>query len=463
MRLLRGQDLHDIAVFELAVDRRDASVDLSARHAVAHSRVDRIGQIDRRCAGRHIHHITLGRKHEHLIRKQIDLDIFDEVLRLGILLRLEQLPDPGKGFLIALLIQPLLVFPVRRNAVFRHFVHLGRADLNLKRDTCPSDDCRMQRLVSVGLGRGNIILKPSGDRLIQIMHIAEHIVAVRHGIHDNTHRADIVDFVDRFVLGIHFTINRVNMLYPRRDRIGDMRLLQLFADTVLNALEEFLVLLALCLEPFHDLVVADWVEHLKRKILQLPLDPAHAQTVCDRRVDLHGFQCLIALLALGQILEGARVMQPIRQLDQDHADIFGHRHKHLAQIFKLLLLLGVAQHPQSGNAIHQLGYRGAELIFDLLISETGILDAVMQQRSADRIGIQSHLDHDLRHRNRMDNIRLTVAALLPFVRVGRTFVCRTDLFDIRLRVLFLHAIQQKIQFVLHSSSPLPVIRPCFAA
>ena len=295
------------------------------------------------------------------------------------------------------------------------------------------------------------------------MHIAEYIIAVRHRIHDHAHRADIIDLVDRLMLGVHFAVNGINMLDARRNRIMDMRLRQLLADALLYPLEEFLVLLALRPEALDDLVIADRVEHLEAQVLQLPFDTAHTQPVRDRRIDLHGFERLVALLALGQELERARVMQPVGQLDQDDADILGHGEEHLAQVLELLLLLGIAQHAQAGNAVHQLRDRRAKLVFDLLVAELRILDAVVQQRGADRIRIQPHFNHDLGHRDRMDDIRLAVFPLLPLVRRGGALIGCADFFNIRLRILFLHALDQKIQFILHIISPSAVIPPCFAA
>ena len=453
VRLLGGQDLDDVAVFELAVDRRDAAVDLAAGHAVADRRVDGVGEVDRGRARGHVDHIALGREHEHLVREQVDLDILDEVLSLGVLLRFEQLTDPRKGLLVALFVQPLFVLPVRRNAVFRHLVHLGGADLDLKRDARAADDRRVQRLVAVGLGCGDIVLEAARDGLIQVVHIAEHVVAVRNRVHDHTHRADVVDLVDRLVLGVHLAVDRVDVLDARGDRVFDVRFLELGADALLNALEELLVLFALGFQALDDLVVADRVEHFEAQVLEFPLDAAHAQTVRDGRIDLHRLERLVALFSLGQVLEGARVVQAVGQLDQDDADVLGHCHEHLAQVLKLLLLLGIAQHAQAGDAVHQLGDRRAEFVFNLLIAELGVLDAVMQQRRADRIRIQPHLDHDLGYRDRVDDIRLAVFALLPLVRRCGALIGRTDLPDIGLRVLLLHALEQKIQFVLHTSFP----------
>ena len=77
----------------------------------------------------------------------------------------------------------------------------------------------------------------------------------------------------------------------------------------------------------------------------------------------------------------------------------------------------------------------------------------MQQRSADRIRIQPHLDHDLGHRDRMNDVRLAVFAFLPFVRLGSALISGANFPDIGLRVLLLHALDQKIQFILHTLFP----------
>ena len=149
---------------------------------------------------------------------------------------------------------------------------------------------------------------------------------------------------------------------------------------------------------------------------------------------------LSLLLALRQELERARVVQAVGQLDEDDADVLRHREEHLAQILELLLLFGVAQHTQSGDAVHQLSDRGAELVLDLLIAKLGVLDAVVQQRRADGVRIQTHLDDDLRHRDRVDDIRLAVAALLPLMRLGGALIGGANFLDVGLRVLLLHTL-----------------------
>ena len=85
------------------------------------------------------------------------------------------------------------------------------------------------------------------------------------------------------------------------------------------------------------------------------LDALHAQAVGDGRVDLHGFQGLLLLLAGALVLHGAHVVQPVADFDEDHPDVLGHGHEHLAQVLHLLLFLGDILHPrQLGDPLHQL-------------------------------------------------------------------------------------------------------------
>ena len=95
MRSLRRQDLHDLAVLELVVERHHAAVDLGADAVVTDLGVDAIGEVDRRRVRGQVEHIALGREHVDLVLEQVDLDGVEE--RLGVadlVLPLEQAPQP---------------------------------------------------------------------------------------------------------------------------------------------------------------------------------------------------------------------------------------------------------------------------------------------------------------------------------------------------------------------------------
>ena len=112
----------------------NAVIDLRADHGVADSRVDGVGKVDGRGACGQGNDLALGREDEDLVVKHIDLERMDIVVRLYVLLVLQQPPHP-LDLLFRAVARVLLVFPVRRNAVFRRLVHFPRADLHLERDT----------------------------------------------------------------------------------------------------------------------------------------------------------------------------------------------------------------------------------------------------------------------------------------------------------------------------------------
>ena len=81
------------------VDGHNAVVHLGTDHAVAHSRVDRIGEIDGGCPGGQVDHIAAGRKGKHLLGQKVALDIAQQFLAVvGFALDLQQLAHPGKAF-----------------------------------------------------------------------------------------------------------------------------------------------------------------------------------------------------------------------------------------------------------------------------------------------------------------------------------------------------------------------------
>ena len=176
----------------------------------------------------------------------------------------------------------------------------------------------------------------------------------------------------------------------------------------------------------------------------------------NRRIDLHRFQRLVALLFFRQELEGTRIMQPVGKLDQDHTDILRHRHKHFAKVFHLFLLFGILQHPQPCYTVYQLCNRCSKFILDLFITKLGILNAVMQQPCADGVGVEPHFNDDFGNRDRMDNIRLPITPLLALMGGLGAIVGSAYLTDIRERVLNLNPFDQESNSILHLCT-LPIL------
>ena len=82
-RGLGGDDLDDVAVVQLVVERHEAVVDLGADARVADVGVDAVGEVERRRARGEILDVAARREHEDLVLEQVDLQPLDELGRVG--------------------------------------------------------------------------------------------------------------------------------------------------------------------------------------------------------------------------------------------------------------------------------------------------------------------------------------------------------------------------------------------
>ena len=109
------------------------------------------------------------------------------------------------------------------NAVFGNVVHFPRTYLYFHGLSARADNRRMQRLVVVGLGHGNIVLEPVRQGLPQAVHDAENAVTVLNGVDNNANGIQIVDLAEIAVIFLHFFVNAVKMFGPAVDFKGNAR------------------------------------------------------------------------------------------------------------------------------------------------------------------------------------------------------------------------------------------------
>ena len=85
------------------------------------------------------------------------------------------------------------------------------------------------------------------------------------------------------------------------------------------------------------------------------------------------------------VVERAHVVQPVGELDQQHAHVVGDREQQLAEVLRLLGLLGdEVELLELGQALDQRADVVAEQLVDLGARRLGVLDRVVQQRGRDR-------------------------------------------------------------------------------
>ncbi len=217
----RGDDFHRRAALQRFGQWRQAAVDAAGDAAVADIGVHRVGEVDRRGALGQLHDAALGREDVDLVREQVDLHVLDEFQRVArALLQFEDALHPlagaGVGALLGFLFAGL-VQPVRGDPVVGHLFHLAGADLDLDGHAVHAEQRGVQRLVAVGLGNRDVVLEATGERLVQVVHGAEHAVAGVDLVDDDAEGVDVHDLVERLALAAHLLVDAEQVLLAAQD------------------------------------------------------------------------------------------------------------------------------------------------------------------------------------------------------------------------------------------------------
>lgn len=102
VRLLLGDDLNLIAHLQLIGKRHDAAADLGADTAVTDVAVNMVSEIERRGAGRQIHHVAFRRKHIDPIVEHLAAHFVEHLAGVRhLFLPGDELAQPGDAFFVA--------------------------------------------------------------------------------------------------------------------------------------------------------------------------------------------------------------------------------------------------------------------------------------------------------------------------------------------------------------------------
>jgi hypothetical protein len=129
-------------------------------------------------------------------------------------------------------------------------------------------------------------------------------------------------------------------------------------------------------------------------------------------------------------------MEPVGNLDKDDSDVLGHGHKHLAQVFHLLVFLGrVYDSGQLGYAFDNISYGLSEQLRNLLVSRDSVFNAIVKKTGDNRIFVEAHFRCNLGSGYRMSYKRRTVFSGLAFVRALRKIKRRSEPFPVERRII----------------------------
>ena len=232
----------------------------------------------------------------------------------------------------------------------------------------------MQRLVAIGLGLGDVVVKLLHDGLELLVHPAQGRVAVLHRGHHHAQRADVKHLVKVERLAAHLLDDAVDVLRAPLHAGADAARAQIGLQPPTQLLHVHLALAPLFVEQAGHFLVGIGLQEAKGQVLQLPLDLPDAQAVGQRRKHL---QRLARQAGRYGALAGrmkAQRLQARGQAQHHHTQVAREGEQHLAHVlglhggvFQVLCGAGLLLHAHElGGLYRQRGKVGTKGLGDHL-------------------------------------------------------------------------------------------------
>ena len=217
----------------------------------------------------------------------------------------------------------LFVDPVRGDAALGLVLHLGGTDLDFDALAERADHAGVQRAVAVRLGHRDVVLEALRQHLVAAMQQAERLVALRHVGDDDAEGHDVGELLERHVLLLHLAPDRIGRLLAARYLgVAESALLQGLEQLGLDLWDDLVALFQQVTQPRLDGSASIGIELGKSELLELALDPLHADPRGKRRVEIHGLERDAPTpRRVLDMVQGPHVVQAVGQLHQEHADV----------------------------------------------------------------------------------------------------------------------------------------------
>jgi len=152
------------------------------------------------------------------------------------------------------------------DSCIRHTMHLMGTDLHLHAVTMGAYDRRMQRLVHIPLGHGDIILETPWNRLPGRMDHPQHLVALPHVIHQDAESDQVIDLLELHITLLHLAIDGIQMFTAARNLILNAMDGQFFRNDGLGLLYEGLPFLFFERYLSGEIKIYLWIQIPERQI-----------------------------------------------------------------------------------------------------------------------------------------------------------------------------------------------------
>ena len=261
---------------------------------------------------------------------------------------------------------------------------------------------------------------------------------------DDPQRQEVVDLIERNLLPLQLLVDRPEALDAAVDRHDrDLRFVELRREPLPELVDQSLGGAPARFDLVPERLVGGRLDVPERQFLQLVLQLAHAQPMGDRRVDVAGLLRDADAPFLGQVVQRPHVVQPVGELDENHADVVDHRQQHLAEALRLALLARrELEGGQLGDALDHVRHLLPEQFPDLFDRVGGVLDNVVQEAGRDGDHVQPHVRQEVGDLQRVHQIRLAGSTDLSLVLVGGEDVGPPEQLGVGVRIGRAHLLEQ---------------------
>ena len=270
------------------------------------------------------------------------------------------------------------------------------------------------------------------------MQHAQRAVAIFLAVGEHPERHDVGHLFKADVAFGHLVPDRKRVLFAARNLDLEPGFGEALFHLQRNRIDLPAILAAQLFQPGVDRGKAHRLQLAEGQRLHFAHVLIHADPLGQRRVDIHRLaRDQLAFLRRLDEVQRAHVVQPVGQLDQQHADILGHGEQELAQVFGRAFILGHGLDlGKLGHPVDQPRDLGAEMRLDILDRRQRVLDRVVQQRGDDGRLIELQIGHKTGNFDRVAEIGIAAGAFLAAVFLDGIDIGAVEHRLIGLRVVF---------------------------
>ena len=171
--------------------------------------------------------------------------------------------------------------------------------------------------------------------------------------------------------------------------------------------------------------MTDGVKVVQSCVFKLLFDLLDTETVCERRVHVHGFKSRNASFCLGLCVKSPHIVKSVAELNENDSDILRHCKKHFSDILDMsFFLIDNVDILDFCQSVHQHGNIRTEKAAQLVKAGlfTAVLNGIVQKCGTDRIRIETERKHDLRYGDRVDDVWVAAVSELSLVKGCGVFI-----------------------------------------